>query len=135
MAKKQRKVYTVQQINALIKMTLEQNLPARLSVTGQISDWKRHSSGHCYFSLKDNDGILPCVMWSSKAKNIKFQPENGIAAVATGHIDLYPLQGKFQFYVDSLKESGIGDLQLAFEKLNINLVSKEIREHLTECTQ
>jgi len=117
MAQKQRKVYTVQQINALIKMTLEQNLPARLTVTGQISDWKRHSSGHCYFSLKDNDGILPCVMWSSKAKSIKFSPENGISALATGHIDLYSPQGKFQFYVDSLKESGIGDLQLAFEKM------------------
>ncbi len=117
MPKTDRKVYTVQQINALIKMTLEQHLPSRLTVTGQITDWKRHSSGHCYFSLKDDAGILPCVMWSSKAKNVKFTPENGIAALATGHIDLYPPQGKYQFYVDILKESGIGDLQLAFDQM------------------
>ena len=98
-------------------MTLEQHLPARLTVTGQITDWKRHSSGHCYFSLKDDAGILPCVMWSSKAKKVKFEPKNGDAALATGHIDLYPPQGKYQFYVDILKESGIGDLQLAFEQM------------------
>ena len=124
MPKNNRKVYTVQQINALLKMTMEQHLPARLTVTGQITDWKRHSSGHCYFSLKDDAGILPCVMWSSKAKNVKFTPENGIAALATGHIDLYPPQGKYQFYVDILQESGIGDLQLAFEQMYKRLADR-----------
>jgi exodeoxyribonuclease VII large subunit len=117
MVQKQRKVYTVQQINALIKITLEQNLPPRLTVTGQIGDWKRQSSGHCYFSLKDDSGLLGCVMWASKAKKLKFAPENGIAALATGHIDLYSPQGRLQFYVDTLAPAGIGDLQLAFEQM------------------
>ncbi len=77
--KKRKQIYTVSQVNSLIKVALEENLPSRLIVRGEISDFKHHTSGHCYFSLKDQSGILPCVMWASKFKNVKFSPEDGMA--------------------------------------------------------
>ncbi|MFC1677037.1 exodeoxyribonuclease VII large subunit [Planctomycetota bacterium] len=111
------RTYTVSQVNSLIKVAIEENLPSRLIVAGEISDWKKHQSGHCYFLLKDQAGQLPCVMWKSKFGKVKFKPENGLAVFATGHIDVYPPQGKYQFYVDSIKPAGIGDLQLVFEQM------------------
>ncbi len=117
MAKKAQKVYTVGQINTLVKVALEAGLPGRFSVVGQISDYKRHFSGHCYFSLKDESGVLPGVMWASKAKGLKFEPENGLEVVATGHIEVYTQGGKYQFYADRLQLAGVGDLQLAYEQM------------------
>jgi exodeoxyribonuclease VII large subunit len=111
------KIYTVSQINSLIKIALEEKLPPRLIVRGEISDWKHHASGHCYFSLKDEGAVLPCVMWASKFKNIKFSPENGMEVLSTGHIDVYTLGGKYQLYVDKIEPAGIGALQLAFEQM------------------
>jgi len=111
------RIYTVSQINSLIKVALEEKLPPRLIVRGEISDWKVHSSGHCYFSLKDQGGVLPCVMWASKFKNVKFSPEDGMAVLATGHIDVYTVGGKYQLYVDKLEPEGVGALQLAFEQM------------------
>jgi exodeoxyribonuclease VII large subunit len=107
----------VTQISRLIKETLEDNLPPRLTVSGEISDFKHHTSGHCYFSLRDEDVVLPCVMWASKFNKVKFQPENGMAVLATGHIDVYLPGGKYQLYVDKLEPAGVGALQLAFEQM------------------
>jgi exodeoxyribonuclease VII large subunit len=112
-----RQVYTVSQVNTLIKTALENTLPGRLTVTGQISDWKVHSKGHCYFSLKDRGGVLPCVMWASSFAKVKFKPENGLAVFATGYIDVYPPQGKYQFYIERMEPAGVGALQLAFEQM------------------
>ncbi|MBN1457285.1 MAG: exodeoxyribonuclease VII large subunit [Sedimentisphaerales bacterium] len=117
MAAKEKKIYTVAQVNSLVKVALEENLPSRMTVTGQISDYKRHFSGHCYFSLKDESGILPCVMWASKAKALKLEPENGLEVLATGNIDVYAPGGKYQFYVDRLQQAGVGELQLAYEQM------------------
>ncbi|MFH1718298.1 MAG: exodeoxyribonuclease VII large subunit [Planctomycetota bacterium] len=111
------KIYTVSQINSLIKVVLEEQLPTRLMVKGEISDWKHHSSGHCYFSLKDEGAVLPCVMWASKFRTIKFSPEDGMAVLGTGHIDVYMVAGKYQLYVDKLEPAGVGALQLAFEQM------------------
>ena len=115
--KKRKQIYTVSQVNSLIKVALEENLPSRLIVRGEISDFKHHTSGHCYFSLKDQSGILPCVMWASKFRNVKFSPEDGMAVLATGHIDVYTVGGKYQLYVDKLEPEGVGALQLAFEQM------------------
>ena len=113
---KTKKIYTVSQINSLIKVAIEENLPPRLIVRGEISDFKHHTSGHCYFSLKEEGAVLPCVMWASKFKNVKFSPEDGLEVLSTGHIDVYTPGGKYQFYVDKLEPAGIGALQLAFEQ-------------------
>ncbi|MFC1636103.1 exodeoxyribonuclease VII large subunit [Planctomycetota bacterium] len=114
---KKAKIYTVRQINSLIKVALEEKLPPRLIVRGEISDWKHHASGHCYFSLKDETGLLPCVMWASSFKKVKFSPEDGMAVLATGHIDVYTVGGKYQLYVDKIDPAGVGALQLAFEQM------------------
>jgi len=117
MANQKLKIYTVSQVTTLIKTTLENNLPGRLTVTGQISDWKLHTSGHCYFSLKDEGAVLPCVMWGSHFAKLKFKPENGLAIFGTGYINVYEPQGKYQFYIESMEPAGKGSLQLAFEQM------------------
>ena len=121
MTNKEAKIYTVSEVTSLIKVALEENLPSRLTVAGEISDWKHHSSGHCYFSLKDANGVLPCVMWKSSFDRVKFAPADGMAIIATGHIDVYPPQGKYQFYADKFEPAGVGALRLAFEQMAAKL--------------
>jgi len=82
MANQNLKIYTVSQVNILIKTVLENNLPGRLTVTGQISDCKVHNR-NCYFKLKDEGGVLPCAMWASNLGKLKFRPQDGQAVVAT----------------------------------------------------
>ncbi|MFB0536628.1 MAG: exodeoxyribonuclease VII large subunit, partial [Anaerolineae bacterium] len=116
-AQQRAKIYTVSQVNLLIKEILENNLPGWLAITGEITDFKHHHSGRYYFSLKDEQSILPCVMWKSNVSKVKFQPENGLAVIAEGYIGVYSLQGKYQFYVESMIPAGVGALQLAFEQM------------------
>jgi exodeoxyribonuclease VII large subunit len=117
MQNKNNKIYTVSQINSLIKIALEQTLPTSVIVKGEISDWKIHTSGHCYFKLKDENSVLPCVMWRSGFSKVKFKPDNGMAILATGFVDVFLRDGKYQLYVDKLEPAGIGALQLAFEQM------------------
>ena len=114
-------VFTVTQLNTLIKGALENTLPGRFLLRGQISDWKRHSSGHCYFLLKDPEGQIPCVMWASKARLLKFACENGMEVIASGSVEVYVPGGKYQFYAEKLEPAGIGSLQLAFEQMRLRL--------------
>jgi exodeoxyribonuclease VII large subunit len=117
MQKDKIRIYTVSQVNSLIKGILDNNLPGRLTITGEITDWKLHHSGHCYFSLKDEDSNLPCVMWKSSFAKLKFQPENGLAVLGAGFVDVYVPHGRYQFIVDKLTPAGVGALQLAFEQM------------------
>jgi exodeoxyribonuclease VII large subunit len=122
MAKKETiPVFSVAQLNALIKGALDNSLPGRFLLRGQISDWKRHSSGHCYFSLKDAESQIPGVMWASKARGLKFACENGMEVIATGSVEVYVPGGKYQFYAEKLEPAGIGSLQLAFEQMRQRL--------------
>ena len=118
------KIYTVSQITSLIKTSLENSLPGHFTITGEISGFKRHSSGHCYFDLKDENSILPCVIWGSDFAKLKFKPENGLAILAKGHINVYPPAGKYQFYADSMLPAGMGALQLAFEQMKRRLAAE-----------
>jgi exodeoxyribonuclease VII large subunit len=111
------KIYTVSQVNSLIKEVLENNLPSRLTITGEITNWSIARSGHAYFGLKDENALLPSVCWRSSLSRIKFEPENGLAVIAKGHIEVYPPHGKYQFYTDSMQPAGVGELQLAFEQM------------------
>jgi exodeoxyribonuclease VII large subunit len=111
------KIYTVSQVNSLIKEILENNLPSRLTVTGEITNWSIARSGHAYFDLKDENALLPSVCWKSKLDKVKFEPENGLAIIAKGHIEVYSPHGKYQFYADSMQPAGVGALQLAFEQM------------------
>jgi len=114
---KKTKIYTVSQVNSLIKAAIEENLPSRLAVTGEITDWVVAQSGHAYFAVKDENALLPCVMWKSKLAKVKFGPENGLAVIVRGHIDVYSPHGKYQFYAESMTPAGVGALQLAFEQM------------------
>jgi len=111
------KIYTVTQVNSLVKDVLDANLPASFVVRGEISGWKRHHSGHCYFALKDEDSVLPCVMWSSGFARVRFKPEDGMAVLATGSVRVWTVGGKYQFYAEKLDPEGKGALQLAFEQM------------------
>lgn len=111
------RVYTVSQINVLIKAVLQNNLPPRLAITGEITDFRLYQSGHAYFTLKDADAQLPCVMWSSSVKKLKFKLANGMAVVTKGSIDVYEPSGKYQFYAETIEPEGMGALRLAFEQM------------------
>jgi len=112
----EKRIYTVSQVNSLVKAAIAEQVPSRLIVRGQVSGWKRHTSGHCYFLLKDEDGVLPCVMWSSRFARVRFAPEDGMAVLASGYVDVFAKGGKYQFYVEKLEPAGTGALQVAFEQ-------------------
>ncbi|HPC93614.1 MAG TPA: exodeoxyribonuclease VII large subunit [Sedimentisphaerales bacterium] len=111
------KIYTVSQVNTLVKEVLEVSLPGRVMVRGEISGWKQHASGHCYFSLKDEGSVLPCAMWKQNFARVRFRPENGLAVIATGSISVYVPQGRYSLIVEEMTPEGVGSLQLAFEQL------------------
>ncbi|MCP4711482.1 MAG: exodeoxyribonuclease VII large subunit [Planctomycetes bacterium] len=110
-------IFTVTQLTRLIKLTLSQNLPGKILLSGEISNFKRHSSGHVYLTLKDEDSQITSVMWKSAAGKLKFAPYDGLAVVATGRVDVYQPQGKYQFYIDKLEPAGVGALELAYRQL------------------
>ncbi len=110
-------IYTVTQVNSLVKDVLEDGLPSRMTVKGEITGWKQHHSGHAYFSLKDADSVLPCAMWKSSISKVKFRPENGLAVLATGSVSVYVPQGRYSLVVDQMTPAGVGDLQLAYEQM------------------
>ena len=122
------KIYTVSQVNLLIKGILKNNLPSRLTVTGEITNWSISRSGHAYFSLKDQNALLPCAMWKGRFGKLKFEPENGLAVLAAGFIDVYVPQGRYQFIVDKLVPAGVGALQLAFEQMYKRLKAEGLFE-------
>jgi exodeoxyribonuclease VII large subunit len=111
------KIYTVTQVNSLVKEVLDTHLPAWITVKGEITDWKEHGSGHRYFSLKDEESVLPCAMWRGSFSKIRFKPANGLAVVVSGNIDLYVPQGRYKLIVEEMMPAGVGTLQLAFEQM------------------
>jgi exodeoxyribonuclease VII large subunit len=111
------KIYSVTEVNSLVKEVLERGLPARVTVKGEITGWKRHSSGHCYFSLKDEDSVLPCAMWKPSFAKVRFRPDNGLAVLATGFVSVYVPQGRYSLVVEEMTPAGVGALQLAFEQM------------------
>lgn len=109
--------YSVSEVTAMVKSALELSLPHRLLVAGEISNFKAHSSGHVYLTLKDGRSELSCVMWRSQAGKLKFRPDDGMEVVATGRVDVYERSGRYQLYVQRLEPRGIGALELAFRQL------------------
>ncbi len=108
---------TVSQVTSLVKQAVESALPSTLHVVGEISNFKRHSSGHLYLTLKDRSCELSCVMWRSSAAKLKFNPADGMEVVATGAIEVFERAGRYQLYIRKLEPLGIGALELAFRQL------------------
>ncbi len=109
--------YSVTQLARLIKLTLKEYLPGKITLTGEISNCKLHGSGHLYLVIKDENAQISAVMWKSQTQRLKFQPADGMAVVATGSVDLYETQGKVQFYIERLELSGAGAMEAAFRQL------------------
>ncbi len=115
-------IYSVGEINNFIKNILEDEPELRnVQVMGEVSNFKRYPSGHCYFTLKDAGSLLKCVMFRSKAQGLRFEPENGETVVAIGRIAVYERDGVYQLYTDILKQQGLGDLMQAYSKLKQKL--------------
>lgn len=119
------KIFTVGQINRYIRNLLENDfILSSLFVKGEISNFKAHSSGHLYFTLKDASGALSCVMFRQDAAGLPFEPENGMQVVVYGHISLYEKTGQYQLYAEFMEPLGIGALQVAFEQLKEKLAEE-----------
>jgi len=109
---------TVSQLNRYIKGIIEQdNLLFRVTVKGEISNFKAHYSGHMYFALKDETAVIKCVMFRSAASTLKFLPESGQKVIASGRVGVYERDGQYQLYIDSMQPDGIGALYAAYEQL------------------
>jgi len=116
------KTLTVSEVMNYIKRMLDNDfILSNLSVKGEISNLKYHSSGHIYFTLKDNNGKVSCVMFKGSAVLLDFELEEGMEVVIKGRASIYPATGNFQLYCDEIKKEGLGDLFIKFEKLKEKL--------------
>lgn len=117
-----RNVYTVAQVNAYIKNMFNQDFLLRqITVKGEVSNCKYHSSGHIYFTLKDGAGAIACVMFKGNRQGLKFQMQDGQLIAVTGTIDVYERDGKYQLYAQSIYLDGEGKLYERFEQLKKRL--------------
>jgi exodeoxyribonuclease VII large subunit len=116
----EKRVLTVYEITSRIKLALESSFP-QVWIQGEISNAKLHSSGHFYFTLKDEHAQISAVMWRSRVANLLFTPEDGMNVIARGSITVYPPRGNYQIDVIQLQPLGVGELQLAFERLKKKL--------------
>ncbi|MCK4234323.1 exodeoxyribonuclease VII large subunit [candidate division WOR-3 bacterium] len=121
------KIFTVREVTRLIKNIIEQGT-GFLWVQGEISNFKAHSSGHFYFSLKDESSQLSCVMFRDENRKLELKPEDGMEVHAYGRIGVYEKQGVYQLYVYDMKPVGIGELARRFEALKKKLKSEGLFE-------
>ena len=118
-------VYSVSQVNGYLKRLMDgDGLLAGLLVRGEISNYKKYPSGHHYFSLKDEQGAIRCVMFRGDASRLRFRPANGMQVVAYGRVTVYPRDGQYQLYCSELFTDGQGDLNAAFEQLKAKLAKE-----------
>lgn len=113
-------IYTVSELTREARMLLESAFPA-VWVEGEISNLSAHSSGHMYFSLKDENAVLSCAMFRAENQQLKFVPKDGMKVLCFGRISIYDKQGKYQLYVQAMEPKGLGALQLAFQQLKERL--------------
>lgn len=119
----EKQVLTVTEITRQIKFSLETKFP-RLWIQGEISNFKQHTAGHLYFTLKDEGAQISAVMWKSRAMNLVLAPEDGMKVIARGSITVYPPRGNYQIDCDQIQPIGVGELQLAFERLKKKLAEE-----------
>lgn len=116
------RIYSVTEINKYIKGKLDSDKELKnIQIQGELSNFKRYPSGHCYFTLKDKDSVLKGVMFKSKALGLKFSPQNGDTVICIGSLTVYERDGIYQLYTDLMLSQGVGNLMLAFEELKQKL--------------
>lgn len=119
------KTLSVSEVNNYIKKILDNDfILNNLSVKGEISNLKYHSSGHIYFSLKDSNGKINCVMFKGKAYDLDFKLEEGMEVVIGASCSIYPLNGSLQLYCNDIRKEGLGELHIKFEKLKAKLLKE-----------
>lgn len=121
----QQSILTVSELNQLVRDKLDRDSALQnICIRGEISNYKLYPSGHHYFSLKDSEASIRCVLFKGNAASLRFRPENGMSILAVGKVSLYPRDGTYQFYCSRLLADGIGDLSAAFEQLKQKLYSE-----------
>ena len=116
------RILSVGQVSQYIKSWMDRDgVLSGLLVRGELSNYKMYPSGHHYFTLKDGESALRCVMFRGDAVRLRFRPENGMQVIAAGRVSVFPRDGQYQLYCVSLHPEGAGDLQLAFEQLKERL--------------
>lgn len=126
------RILSVTGINSIIKAMIDSEpILAGVCVRGELSNYKTYPSGHHYFTLKDKESSLRCVMFKSSAAKLRFKPENGMQAIVSGRITVYPRDGAYQMNCTGITPEGAGDLHLAFEQLKARLGEEGLfdREH------
>ena len=118
-----KEIISVGELNRSAKYLLEDAF-TNISVIGEISNISRPSSGHIYFTLKDEDGAIGCAMWRSQASKLNFKPEDGDKCILKGQVSLYPATGRYQLMVKSIEQAGSGNLMHQFEQLKNKLDSE-----------
>ncbi|HDZ10569.1 MAG TPA: exodeoxyribonuclease VII large subunit, partial [Bacteroidetes bacterium] len=116
----EKKIYTISEITRKIKRLLENAIPS-IWLEGEISNFKRHSSGHIYFVLKDENSQISCVMWRGRNNGLYFTPQDGMKIQARGNVTVYEKRGNYQFEVLQMQPAGLGELQMALEQLKQSL--------------
>jgi len=115
-------VLTVTELNSRVKLLIDCDpVLSDVCVRGELSNYKIYPSGHHYFTLKDAESSLRCVMFKGSASKLRFRPENGMSVTAFGRVSVYPRDGAYQLYVSDIMPEGAGDLQVAFEQLKTKL--------------
>jgi exodeoxyribonuclease VII large subunit len=122
-------IFSVSDINNYIKNLFDKDgVLNSIFIRGEISNFKRHHSGHCYFTLKDAESMLRSVMFRSRAQFVKFVPRDGLKVIAGGKLTVFERDGQYQMYVDQLIPDGMGELSLAFEQLKEKLAQEGLFE-------
>ncbi|MGB2753482.1 MAG: exodeoxyribonuclease VII large subunit, partial [Phycisphaerae bacterium] len=111
---------TVWELTRRIQTTLEDGFP-QVWVVGEVSNFKRHTSGHVFFTLKDERASLRCVIWKSAAERLRHEIADGLEVEAKGHLSVFEKAGNYQLYVSSIKPRGVGALEVAFRRLKEKL--------------
>lgn len=116
---------TVSELNNLIKTLIDcEPLLNNVCIRGELSNYKIYPSGHHYFTLKDSESSLRCVMFKSSASKLRFRPESGMGVTAFGRVSVFPRDGAYQLYCTDLMPEGVGDLQVAYEQLKAKLAAE-----------
>jgi len=116
------KVYSVSEVNGYIKSVLDRDvLLSSLCIRGELSNYKVYPSGHHYFTLKDSESSVRCVMFKGSTFRLRFRPENGMKVLVTGRITVFPRDGAYQLYAEFMMPEGTGDLHVAFEQMKAKL--------------
>ncbi len=118
-------IATVSQLNGFIKKTFEANpVFSDIWIKGEISNFKKHYSGHLYLTLKDDGGVLKSVMFKSNAYSLNFTPSDGMKVMARGRVSVYEASGSYQLYISEMIPDGVGELYIAYEKLKKKLAEE-----------